>query len=280
VTAEAPAEAGRPGPPDEQHDADAAGPPADTATRGRQIRMAVVGIAVLIGLGVLARQTIDDDHPSGGAGRGAVPDAEAAQTPRAPPEGAPGLPRSPGAFDGFGRRGQDELGVSDSGRAWLDAQGTWGVEGGQARLVAPEKGRFRSLAVIELDARDVTVEVTATAVRTGCGLVFRYKNPLNYWFVTAVPELATWTVGYVEDGSLVDVGNLGMASTDPGTVIGVRLGATRIEAFVDGTPVAAFDDPTLAGETRAGLVAGGNTPAGARWDNFVATAVASPPGGG
>lgn len=252
-----------------------------TTARARQVRIAVVGIAFLVALGVLVRQTIGSDEPtssgdrSGGSSGGSSGSDDTAGQARSgtPSTGARTLSLpGPGAFDGFGRAGPDQLGVADSGRAWRAALGTWGIDRGRARLVAPEGGRFRSVAVIELDGTDVTVEVAATAVRPGCGLVFRYENPLNYWFVSAVPDLATWSIGYVAEGTVVEVGNLGVVSTAAGTVIGVRLEGSAIEALVDGIQAAAFDDPTLAGATGAGLLAGGNTPAGARWDNFVATA--------
>lgn len=244
-----------------------------TTARTRQVRIAVIGIALMVALGVLVRQTIGSGEPTAtrGTAGGDDPVGQAGPGTPATRSGAR-LPAGPGAFDGFDRPGPDELGVADSGRAWRAALGTWGVESGRARLVAPEPGRFRSLAVIELEAPEVSVEVSATSVRPGCGLVFRYQNPLNYWFVAAVPDLATWAVGYVEEGTVTDVGNLGVVTTDPGTVIGIQLEGSRIEAFVDNERAASFDDPTLARETGAGLLAGGNTPGGARWDNFVATA--------
>lgn len=214
--------------------------------------VAVVGAIVLLG-----------DEDDGGSGDG---DGEAA---------------SASVVDGFDRAdAPNELGGTESGQTWEAVSGVWGIEDDQAVLVEPSPEGVRSLAVVDVGASNGTVSATAGTMAKGWGIVFRYQGQFNYWYLTSVPEFATYNLSRVIDGEVQNLGSIGLASVDDGAVVQVRLDGATIEISVDGTPVKAITDTALLGATSAGLMASGVEAADATWESFEATPRGPAVGGG
>jgi hypothetical protein len=101
---------------------------------------------------------------------------------------------------------------------------------------------------------DGTVGATVASMATGWGLVFRYANPFDYWYVSAVPAFATYNIVRVADGRDEVVGRTGLAEVAPGTRVEVALDGPVIEVSVDGTLVYTTADDHAFGATHAGLI--------------------------
>jgi hypothetical protein len=222
------------------------------------VAVVVVVVAVVVGAIVLLGE--EDD---GGSGGGDEPAAQAS------------------IVDSFDRAdAPDELGATESGQTWEAASGVWGVEDEQAVLVEPNPDGQRSIVVVDLGSSNGTVSTTAGTMTTGWGMVFRYRGPFNFWYLTAAPEFATFNLARVVDGVVQPLGSLGLAAVEDGTVVQVRLDGATIEISVNGNPVKAITDTTLMGATQAGLLASGQSAATATWDSFEATPTGAPAAGG
>jgi hypothetical protein len=195
-----------------------------------------------------------------------------------------------GSTDSFDRaESADSLGNMPDGRAWLVDAGTWGITSGQAQV--SESHEYRNHAVVGIGQGDGAVQVRMTRVTPGSGLVFRYEGPYNYWALVAVPEVATWNIYKVVDGTREIVGNTGEAQTRDGTTIAVRTNGDTIELIVNGRVMKTIVDDFGQDNGRFGLtVAGGEQSTTARFDDFVvglpdgspppAAGGATPPGTG
>jgi hypothetical protein len=189
----------------------------------------------------------------------------------APPLNLPSL----GLFDSLARPDSDALGVADSGQAWIEDAGDWGVESASAVIAAPNPSG-PSLAVANTRTTRGTVQVTMPSVEPATGIVFRYENAFNYWALTAAPEAGTWSISQLVAGELTQVGSVGLAPTADFTTVAVRFDENLLEFFIDGTSVSAIIDPDTIGGTYAGLIGRGPDAVDARWTNFVVIAQASP----
>jgi hypothetical protein len=174
-----------------------------------------------------------------------------------------------GSTDSFDRaESADSLGNMPDGRTWLVDAGTWGITSGQAQV--SESHEYRNHAVVGIGQGDGGVQVRMTRVTPGSGLVFRYEGPYNYWALVAVPEVATWNIYKVVDGTREIVGNTGEAQTRDGTTIAVRTSGDTIELIVNGRVMKTIVDDFGQDNGRFGLtVAGGEQATTTRFDDFV-----------
>jgi hypothetical protein len=177
-----------------------------------------------------------------------------------------------GVNDGFTRADNNStLGQADSGQLWKAVTGTWGIRDDEAYVVTPHANN-RSLAVIDMGAGDGTVKVSFPHTSSGSGLVFRYKNSVNFWQIEAVTDYATWNVRKVVDGQSTSFGNVGTVATGAGTTISVRMQGPTIDIFVNGVKKLTLTDTSLQTEHFVGMSSRPSPDSdAARWDNFAAT---------
>ncbi len=190
--------------------------------------------------------------------------------------------------DGFDRTDDGRsLGATDTGQVWEVISGTWGIKDQQAALITPNPDGPRSVAVIDMGAPNGSIQVTGSAITNGWGLVFRYRSQYNYWYITGSRDTASYQVVKTSntDGELKTetVRQINLANTKDGAVVQVVLRASTIEIYVDGKLRDQFLDDHNVNAPKVGMIAVGEAPVDARWDNFTATpdlTVAANPGFG
>lgn len=175
-----------------------------------------------------------------------------------------------GTLDAFERPNQATgLGTMPEGPAWFADTGTWGISDGQAYLSAPANGRNH--AVVDLGQAYGAVQATLPKVVNGAGLVFRYRNPFDYWAVVAVPAYATWAVVRVQGSQEEVVANTGLSPIDDGTRVAVRLDGDDIDIVLDTQVVRTITEAVVGTATKVGMTAQalpGIDAASARFDDF------------
>ena len=159
----------------------------------------------------------------------------------------------------------------DKKARWTTTAGVWRIQN-KAAAVTPPKGR-RAMAVVGTEGADGTVQVAMSQVANGAGIVFRYKDALNYWSFTAAPAFATWSIERVTDGKPANIGNTGLSPVKPGTVATVRLKGDVMQFLINGRQMKEIKDPAFQEATRVGLIARSPAAARARWDRFLADMV-------
>jgi hypothetical protein len=167
------------------------------------------------------------------------------------------------------------LGAVPGGPQWEAAVGTWGIAASQAYVVAPAPGR--NIAVVELGQEEGAVQVRVPKVAAGAGIVFRYRDPSNYWAVFAVPAYATWNIVKVVDGKSHAVANTGVSSLQDGVAVAVRTRADTIDVIVGTQVTKTITDATLREATKVGLTVEGDASGQARFDDVRAALPASQP---
>jgi len=179
--------------------------------------------------------------------------------------------------DDFERVADSGLGELDDDTAWEPVTGTFAIEDGKAVVrEANDKGP-RTVTVIDIGATNGEIEATVGNATSGWGVVFRYANPFNYWYVQAAPEYGVLNVARMSGGQVQQIGATALAGLRPGTKVTVILTGANIEIEVDGTSVFTLTSDQLFGATRAGLIGLGD-PEGASWDAFRATPNEENPG--
>lgn len=174
--------------------------------------------------------------------------------------------RSP-ALDAFDRDDSSStLGRTPAGARWLTPSGTWGVSAGQAYVAVPAAGH--DIAVVGPAPRDGAVQVRLSRVSPLAGLVFRYRDPSDYWAVVAAPDYATWAIVRVEGGQETVVGNSGFVSTGDGTTVGARVRGADVTVLVDGRPTTTLTTGPPGDTDQVGMVATGSEANQARFDDF------------
>jgi len=249
----------QPQPPSEPppSDADGARP-----RRGLTSRDLTIGLAVLVVLLLIALATslaVGDGDGDGG-------DDTADGSPSG--EGIAGLGAPTDSFD----RPDDAtaIGVATNGDAWESLGATWGVQGGQLYMAVPPTGAAQGFALLDMGSGDGTVAATASTVRGGSGLVFRYQGPDDHWVVNPAADYGTWVVQHVVQGTPVVNENVGLTSTEGGSTILVELDGAEIRVVVNDGPALLIRDEAGADATMVGIASGGYGSADARWDSFYA----------
>jgi len=168
------------------------------------------------------------------------------------------------------------LGTTDSGQAWQAVHGVWAIRDHAARLVRIT-GAKSSFAVVDTGSPDGTVTLTESTVAPGAGLVFRYRDPSNYWAVEAAPRYGTWAIRKVSGGRQIVGANTGLSGLANGTTVTVRFKGTAIDVFVNGVRRHTLVDSDFSDATMAGLEATGAGATDARWASFrTSTGVETP----
>jgi hypothetical protein len=193
--------------------------------------------------------------------------------------------------DGFDRPDTDDgLGQTLNGEPWTIAKGKWRIESGDAITYTQQiidtfqDGATRTheiaagvndLIAVVPAAADGFSQVTLTEVGQWSGLVFRYKDTLNYWKLAADVRGGRWVVSRYHNGKQ---GGFAMIPVAPrnGDVIRVEFEGEMINVLINDTLWRTIYEDTLRDGMGAGLLsyAGsrGNDENGmaARFDHFVA----------
>jgi len=176
--------------------------------------------------------------------------------------------RSGAVNDSFERADTERaLGTSDSGQKWQAVHGVWGIEGHAARLVR-FVGSKTSFALVDAGSPDGTVTVTESVVAPATGLVFRYRDPDDYWAIEAAPRYGTWSVRKIAGGKQVRAMNTGLSFPRDGNVITVRFSGSAVDVFIDGVRRRTLVDTDFTDATKSGLTATGAGAVAARWASF------------
>jgi peptidoglycan/LPS O-acetylase OafA/YrhL len=243
---------------------------ARTESSNSRVRIGLIVVGVLIAGLVVGRLTAPDDD--GGDGGAAGEDAEGLPFPHGDVNrtgywGFAGLEER--VIDTFDRADSpDALGSAGTGQAWEVLSGTWGIRDNSAVLTEPGGGSGPRLAVVPRGNGAGLTEVTMTVVEEGAGLVFRYRDPQNYWSVTANPGVGSWSATRVLDGEPELVGELA-APTDDGTTISVTQNETTVRFLVEGEEYLTINDGALADQLQGGLIVAATSTGQARWDRFL-----------
>jgi hypothetical protein len=168
--------------------------------------------------------------------------------------------------DSFKRTG-GSLGRSDSGDVWTEVRGKWATSAKTARVRQPAP--LRSIAVVDSRTRGGTVAVTVATPCAGCGLVFRFRDPSNYWRLVASPQFATWGLSKVVNGQERLVATTGLSSSRPGTVVSVSVRDSRIEVGINSILRISVLDTDLLEAPGVGLIGTGATATQGRWSAFM-----------
>lgn len=160
-----------------------------------------------------------------------------------------------------------DLGTADTGQPWEVVTGTWGILT-DAATVSEGTTEQTLLAIAPQEVNDGLVEVTLRVAAQGAGLAFRYRDPENYWSVTADPTSNTWTVAQVVDGVATTAAEFSAPAFD-GVTISVTQSETTIRFLIDGVEYFRLLDPVSATVLRSGLAASGPLSGGARWDRYL-----------
>jgi len=172
-----------------------------------------------------------------------------------------------GGLDAFDRPDRaDDLGRLAGGTRWRAVTGVWGVQDEQAHVTAPVEGR--NMAIVGLGQGDGAVQVKVARMGQGAGVVFRYRDPTNYWYVAAAPGYASWAAVKVVDGHEQGMGTTGTSPVGDGTTVAVRFGGDTIDIALDGVVRTTINDGTLADAAGVGMAVSGPAAADVRFDDF------------
>jgi hypothetical protein len=178
---------------------------------------------------------------------------------------------------------------SDSGSAWSELSGTWGIESNQARKVTAADGQH--IAVLESNAADVEVQCTFPVLNStaDAGLIVRCVDSSNYLLIAIRGAGGTRLELYTRIAgaeTLIAAGD--GTNVTAGCVVKVSANGSTINVYVDG--VLALGPQTVASLTtatqhgiRAYLGASGSstgTAGAVRHDDFSITDLAGGGGGG
>lgn len=180
--------------------------------------------------------------------------------------------------DDFDRANADNgLGKTPTGQTWETVSGTWGIRDQQAALIEPNAEGNRSLTVLDLGAASGTIQATGSQMTNGWGLVFRYRSQFNYWYLVASSDYASYNLIKVtrpadsDEVTTTNVAQINLANARTSPSVKIVLRASLIEVWLDGKLRWQGSDNALANDTKVGLIAVGEAPIDARWDEFVAT---------
>jgi len=172
-----------------------------------------------------------------------------------------------GGLDSFSRfDSSTTLGAMPGGPPWRSIGGVWAVGYGQAYPAKPISGR--NLAVLDLGHGDGAVQVRVPHLGQGAGVVFRYRDPADYWYVAATPAYASWAVVKVVGGHEEAVTTTGFSQVGDGTTVAVRFEGDEITVALDGAVKAQVSDGALSDAGGVGLTIRSPDAAKVRFDDF------------
>ncbi len=153
-----------------------------------------------------------------------------------------------------------------SGLNWRAAAGSWVVYAGRLAIDIPAAAT--SLIVTDSPSSTYTVKASIPTVALNAGLVFRYRDPSNYWAILAQVDPArpihdlivagTWKIVRVVGGVATQVSSFGLlACCTNGTNLSVSTQPDGAMVFAkEGIAAARLHDTTLAQARGTGVVAG------------------------
>lgn len=156
-----------------------------------------------------------------------------------------------------------------NGRPWSGSPKNFMTSDGQLGL-ADTDVKGAQVLLVDTGAPNHVVAATFPVVESGCGVVFRYKGPNNYWSLTAAEAAGTWTLTKVVNGEKESPVLLGSAPTADGTQVMIRTEGNRLFFYFDGVLYNTFNDGDNADATRVGFIFAGNGAPKVRADEFVA----------
>lgn len=225
---------------------------------------AVFLVTALILIAVVTSGFDDDDDdstmtvPTGAVGT--VPAVLPNPTPvptDVPPEPFPVVPF---VSDDFARSDTtDGLGESSGGQGWIDALGTWGITDGSAGVVASsESPGVRNVAVVDdAHVNQGAITVVLDEVPFGAGVVFRYRNVTNYFYLTTDPTAANLYVYKIVAGEVSGLTTIPRMPVVGPVTVTVQLRASWIDIYINGAPAGAVRDDDLALAGGIGLYSAG-----------------------
>lgn len=172
---------------------------------------------------------------------------------------------TPAQSDAFDRDDSpSRLGATDTGQQWTAVAGTWGTEGGRAR-VAPGAGP--AYAVVRGGPAERLTEATLMTVEPGAGIAFRFRGPDDHFALTVVPTRGVWELHKIVGGRRSLLAEIPGPVSD-GTTVTVAQRGAELQVLFDGVEASRVSDPALRTEASSGLVAGADRADTARWDRF------------
>ena len=153
--------------------------------------------------------------------------------------------------DSFNRADNAVMGNADTGQAWSNAVGTWGIAGNMAKCTTPTD---ISCAVLETGKSNVMVSVNS--VFSGySGICFRYLNLSNTWMVRLNPT----SLGLFKYDNSTGATSMGTTALTPvnGTTYNIKVVAngSRIDVYMDGILRISVTDSLHLTRTMCGLYA-------------------------
>jgi len=171
--------------------------------------------------------------------------------------------------DAFDRAAGNRLGRTPTGQGWTVSDGTWGIRKQEAVLQSAPSLKA-SVATVDAGRSQGWVQATASTMPAGTGLVFRYRDPANYWWVDAVPAYGVFNVFRIVSGVVTKAGVTPAVSFGDGSTITVRLRGDAVTIFVDGFEATTITSPVLTNARGAGLIVDSPKALGARFAGFAA----------
>ncbi len=157
------------------------------------------------------------------------------------------------------------LGAADVGGAWTAANGTWGIESNQGRLITAGGGN--GIAQLDASHADATAQVTLNVIGNLTGLLFRYTDTSNYWWLLEFGS--AYYLQKVVGGSTTNLIS-GAGTAANGDVIKVILSGNSIKCYNNGVQLGTDQSDSFnASATKFGMVSNLDTP---RFDTFLVTA--------
>jgi len=183
---------------------------------------------------------------------------------------------TPSISDDFDRSSPNGLGSVD-GQEWEAVSGSFAIEDGAAVVDEPNDAGPRSITLLDAGATNARIEATVGRATPSWGIVFRYVNPFNYWYLQAAPDYAVLNVVRMVNGQAQVIGATDLASTADGAKVAVVLDGSSIDVQVDDVSVFLLTNDHCLGATKTGLL-GIDDASGVSWEAFRITPNAENPG--
>lgn len=137
-------------------------------------------------------------------------------------------------FDRFNREDSGtSLGNSEGGLPWTATNSSvFGINGGQAYMTT---GSATGFAVIDANAGEVLITLDIPVTAQDCGLVFRYVDTNNYWFLYNNAN-TMYRLARVSAGTLADIVQFNRG-TDPTPKNGDGLSVDLVDSIALITPM-------------------------------------------
>jgi hypothetical protein len=169
-------------------------------------------------------------------------------------------------YDTFTRADNaSSLGTADSGQAWANTQGTWGIASNEARLFT-SAGNDQNVATIDSGESngEVSVQITTSMSGLDLGVVFRCVDASNY--MLGVFNSSAMILYKQVAGSFISLASTGGLTIANGDVLSIDFTGSSLTFKQNGVTRVTATDGTFSTATRVGIRQYITT--GARFDNF------------